>query len=145
MQKLFSLYMKEFFNYREMLLWMLILTNPHMLYSSLIYFLTGSTLITLHIMWFNNNQPHYLMRSLLQWMSNQCKDDCNDKQISQSVILGRDFLIVNQVVIRFDGHCIEINNEPISLEEDNYMMSSVNLTKTLLSSPSIVKAMLCKG
>ena len=63
------------------------------------------------------------------------------KHISQSVILGRDFLIENQVVIRFDDHCIEINNETISLEEDNYMMSLVKLTNTIVIPPQ--SSMLC--
>ena len=57
------------------------------------------------------------------------------KNISQSIILGRDFLTKHNVIIRFDTCCIELHGESIPLEDHDYITSLVKLTKDVVLKP----------
>ena len=57
------------------------------------------------------------------------------KNITQPVILGRDFLTNNNVIMRFDTCSIELHGECIKLDNHNFLTSLVKLTGNVLLKP----------
>ena len=57
------------------------------------------------------------------------------KNITQPVILGRDFLTNNNVIMRFDTCSIELHGECIKLDNNNFLTSLVKLTRNVLLKP----------
>ena len=65
--------------------------------------------------------------------------------ITQSVILGRDFLKEHHANLRFDQCCLELNGEAIPLEENNYIASLVKVVNNITICPQSVVTCHAKG